>query len=203
VRDDGRKLDLGPISSIEQLRDAVMGAGLEATQMSRAPATGSLAFATHDGVTYSSGYIGGRVALTRALSESMITVGVGLAFAPGTRHWLNELTTGVVGAFVPGDGHDALYTPGLAYAAATLSAERLEAVAADMDLVLDARTLGRTGVSASKLSITKLSRLQQQFAYVHRRHRLEVLDPRIVGKSLLPGFVNRENTRAQCRVRRQ
>ena len=35
-----------PISRIEDLSDAVLGAGLEAMQMSRAPVTGSLAFAS-------------------------------------------------------------------------------------------------------------------------------------------------------------
>ena len=60
-----------PIASVEDLSDAVLGAGLEVTQMSRAPVTGSLAFAAlDDGLTCSSGYIGGRVALTGPLSAS-------------------------------------------------------------------------------------------------------------------------------------
>jgi len=42
----------------------------------------------------------------------MVTIGVGLVMAPGTRHWLNEVTTGAVGVFLPGDEHDAFYPPG-------------------------------------------------------------------------------------------
>jgi hypothetical protein len=78
------------IARIEDLSDAVFGAGLTAMQMCRGPIKGSLAFAEHDGVVYTSGYIGGRVALAGPLSESMITFGLGLYVAPGTRHWLNE-----------------------------------------------------------------------------------------------------------------
>jgi hypothetical protein len=115
-----------PISGVEDLSDAVLGAGLEVTQMSRAPVTGSLAFATFHGITCTSGYIGGRVALIGPLSAKMVTLGVGLVIAPGTRHWLNEVTTGAVGVFLPGDEHDALYPPGSMYAVVTLAAERLE-----------------------------------------------------------------------------
>ena len=106
-----------PIASVEDLTDAVLGAGLEVTQMSRAPVTGSLAFATFDrDITCSSGYIAGRVALTGPLSANMVTLGVGLVLAPGTRHWLNEVGSGAVGVFLPGDEHDALYPPGSMYA---------------------------------------------------------------------------------------
>jgi hypothetical protein len=44
---------LVPIRRIEDLGDAVLGAGLEAVQLSRAPVTGSLAFAGGDGVVLS------------------------------------------------------------------------------------------------------------------------------------------------------
>ena len=60
-----------PIASVEDLTDGILGAGLEVTQMSRAPVTASLAFAAfEDGLTCTSGYIGGRVALTGPLSAS-------------------------------------------------------------------------------------------------------------------------------------
>jgi hypothetical protein len=100
------------IARIEDLSDAVYGAGLEAMQMTRGPITGSLAFAEHDSVVFSTGYIGGRVALTGPLSESMVTFGLGLQVAAGTRHWLNERSTGDFGVFMPGDQHEALYMPG-------------------------------------------------------------------------------------------
>ena len=179
-----------PIASVEDLTDAVLGAGLEVTQMSRAPVTGSLAFATFDdGLTCTSGYIGGRVALTGPLSASMVTIGVGLVFAPGTRHWLNEVTTGVTGVFLPGDEHDALYLPGSLYAVVTLTAERLEEVAARHDLVLDLKTLGGTGIDAKKkFSARDLSRLRTQFEQVHAGHVGE-FNARLVGTQLLDAMI--------------
>ena len=46
-----------PIASVEDLTDAILGAGLEVTQMSRAPVTASLAFAEFaDGLWGSPGF---------------------------------------------------------------------------------------------------------------------------------------------------
>jgi AraC-like DNA-binding protein len=180
-----------PIASVEDLSDAVLGAGLEVTQMSRAPVTGSLAFAAFDdGLTCSSGYIRGRVALTGPLSASMVTIGVGLVMAPGTRHWLNEVTTGAVGVFLPGDEHDAFYPPGSMYAAVTLAAERLEEVAAHHDLVLDAKTLGGTRVDAiRKFPVPDLSRLQMRFERIHAGQLADAANARMVGMQFLDSMI--------------
>jgi AraC-like DNA-binding protein len=155
------------IARVEDLSDAVYRAGLEAMQMSRAPVTRSLAFAEHDGVVYSSGLIGGRVALAGPLSESMITFGVGLKLVPGSRHWLNEVATGDFGIFLPGDDHDALYMSGSLYATATLTAERLEAAAERIGLVLDARALGGSGVHPRPVARSVLAGLRTRFEQVH------------------------------------
>ena len=155
------------ISRIEDLSDAVLGAGLEAMQMSRGALTGSLAFAERDGIVYSSGSIDGRVALSGPLSERAITLGLGLRIPPGSRHWLNEVATGDFGVFLPGDGHDALYAPGSLYVTATLTAEHLEEVAARAELVLDARTLGGTGFHPRRLKDTLLAGLRAGCTQVH------------------------------------
>lgn len=180
-----------PIASVEDLADAVLGAGLEVTQMSPAPVTGSLAFATFDeGMTCTSGYIGGRVALTGPLSADMVTLGVGLVMAPGTRHWLNEVTSGNVGVFLPGDEHDALYPPGSLYAVVTLTAERLEQAAARHDLVLDAKTLGGTGIDANKrFSTLDLARLRMRFERIHAGHLADASNARMIGAQLLDALV--------------
>jgi AraC-like DNA-binding protein len=180
-----------PIASVEDLTDAVLGAGLEVTQMSRAPVTGSLAFATFDdGITCSSGYIGGRVALSGPLSTSMVTLGVGIVLAPGTRHWLNEVASGAVGVFLPGDEHDALYPPGSLYAVVTLPADRLEEIAARHDLVLDAKALGGTGIDANKrFSAPSLSRLRTQFERVHAARDADALNARTIGTQLLDAMI--------------
>ena len=180
-----------PIASVEDLTDGILGAGLEVTQMSRAPVTASLAFAAFDdGITCTSGYIGGRVALTGPLSASMVTIGVGLVFAPGTRHWLNEVTSGVVGVFLPGDEHDALYPPGSMYAGVTLAAERLEQIAAHHDLVLDAKTLGGTRIDANrKLPAPDLARLQTRFERIHAGQLADAASARMVGMQFLDSMI--------------
>jgi AraC-like DNA-binding protein len=178
------------IASVEGLSDAILGAGLEVTQMSRGPVRGSLAFATFDReITCTSGYIGGRVALTGPLSPNMVTIGVGLDLAPGTRHWLNEVTSGDVGVFLPGDEHDSLYGPGSLYAAVTLSAERLEEIAAQHDLVLDSKTLGGTGVDTKKFSAPDLFKLRTQFERVHTAYHADVFSARTIGKQLLDAMI--------------
>lgn len=179
-----------PAASVEDLSDAVLGAGLEVTQLSRAPVTGSLAFATFDrGVTLSSGYIGGRVAFTGCLSTSLVTLGVGLIMAPGTRHWLNEVPSGAVGVFLPGDDHDALYPPGSLYVGVTLPAERLEEIAAQHELVLDLKTLGGTGFDNKMLSAPSLSSLRTQFERIHAAPHADASPARMVGTQLLDAFI--------------
>ena len=75
------------IARVEDLSDAVLGAGIEATQMSTRGLSGSLVFAEDDGVTYSGGLINGRVALRGPLSPDTLTVGVVLHLDGPCRHW--------------------------------------------------------------------------------------------------------------------
>jgi AraC-like DNA-binding protein len=156
-----------PISGIEDLSDAVRGAGLEATQMSAGRLSGGLAFSDADGMLCSSGLIEGRVSLFGPLSKDWVTVGVGLKIGGGTRHWLNEIETGCVGVFLPGDEHDAIYTPGSLYAAVTLSADKLEQEAAQQELVLDRHNLGGSGIHARSMAPEILVELQRAFESVH------------------------------------
>lgn len=155
------------ISGIEDLADAVYGAGLAATQMSRAPLHGSLAFAERDSVLYSSGSIDGRVALRGPLSESRVTLGIGLRIAPGSRHWLRDVETGDFGVFMPGDEHDAFYAPGTVYATVTLSIEALEPAGERAGLVVDRRTLGGSGIYPQRLAASTLIDLAMAFDRVH------------------------------------
>jgi AraC-like DNA-binding protein len=180
-----------PVEGIEDLKDAVYGAGLEATQMSRGRVTGSLLFAMRDSVLYSSGHIGGRVALLGPLSQEGVTLGVGLELAAGTRHWLTEVATGDVGIFLPGDEHDSLYTPGSLYATATLTRDRLEEVAADVGLVLDARTLGGTGVEERRFTARELAPLQARFRQAHLGGYNRAAGPTALGAQMLHMLIER------------
>ena len=156
-----------PISKIEDLSDAVMGAGLEATQMSPGGMSGGLAFSENNGIVCTSGLIHGRVSLFGPLSHEGVTIGIGLNLAPGTRHWMNDVETGNVGVFLPGDEHDSMYTEGSLYSTVTLSAERLEEEAAARGLVLDRKTLGGTGVHARNVSQGSIARLERMFRRMH------------------------------------
>lgn len=157
-----------PVAQVEHLRDAVLGAGLEVTQMSAASLSGGLAFAHVGDITYSTGLLDGHVALRGPLSLNLLTVGVGLRMGAGTRHWLEETGTGSVGVFHAAEEHDAYYTPGSLYATATLSVERLEQLAADEGLVLDRRTLGGTGIHRQPLAPATIQSLRRAFELIHR-----------------------------------
>lgn len=159
-----------PVARIEDLRDAVLGAGLDATQMSRGDLSGSIAFVELDGMAFTSGLIGGRVALNGPLSGDRVTIGIGIDLPAGTRHWLSEVGTGNIGIFLPGDEHDSIYAPGSLYATVTLTSDRLEEEAAQLDLTLDQRTLGGTGVHPRKVAPEIPDRLRMQFRHVHRDH---------------------------------
>lgn len=145
------------VRGIEDLRDAVLGAGLEAVQMSSGTVTGSPVFADLGGILYGSGSIDGAVSLVGPLSEKRVTVGIGLAFPGGCRQWHEDVATGGVGIFLAGGAHDARYRPGARYATATLTLERLEAEAARQDLVLDARALGGTRIHPRTLGPSHFS----------------------------------------------
>jgi AraC-like DNA-binding protein len=156
-----------PISHIEDLRDAVYGAGLEATQMASGALRGSLVFSDWGGVVVSSGLINGHVALRGPLSQDKITLGIGLELAPGSKHWLTEVATGDVGVFHAGDEHDAFYVPGSLYATLTMSSERLREEAAREGLVLDRATLGGTGIRSRRVPPGVLAQMRHQFQRVH------------------------------------
>ena len=155
------------LSSIEQLSEAVQGAGLSATQMSSTPVSGSLAFAESRGVSFTTGLIDSKVSLTGPLSEDKITLGLGIDLPPGTRHWLNEVGSGDIGVFMPGDEHDSLYVPGSLYAVFTLSAETLEQLAAQRELVLSSAMLGGSGVYGRRLPPAQLAHIKRLFARLH------------------------------------
>ncbi len=155
------------ISDIEDLRDAVLGAGLDATQMSTGVLSGGLVFCEQDGLVTTSGLIRGRVAHSGPLSEQGVTIGVGLYLAPGTSHWQSHVKTGNVGIFLPGDMHDSIYADGSLYATVTLPSDRLEEEAARQGLVLDAAMLGGTGVHRRDLDQSITAHLRRRFRQVH------------------------------------
>jgi len=188
VKSEGSGWTHFDIASIECLSDAVLGADLEAMQLSRAPVSGSLAFFENSNVLFSTGFIGGRVALAGPLSQNLITLGFGLNFPSGTRHWLSEVTTGTFGVFLPGDEHDAVYPPGSHYATITLTGDRLEEVAKDRGLVVSARALG-TGLHARRVPHQVVARLRTQFERVHLGHGSRASNAAALGDQLVDAII--------------
>lgn len=156
------------IRQIEDLGNAVLGADLEAVQMSGPRVGGSLAFAADRGVVFSSGLLSGKVTISGPLSHDAITLGVGLRFGPGSRHWLNEVLDGAVSVVLPGDEHDAYYTGGTLYLAATLTSERLQAVAEREELALDRSALQCSGLHSEPVAAEPLAWLRSHAMRIHQ-----------------------------------
>jgi AraC-like DNA-binding protein len=178
------------IRSIEDLSNAVLGAELEAIQMAGPRVGGSLAFAAQDGIIFSSGLINGSVAIRGPLSRDAVTVGLGLRFGPGSRHWLNEVSDGDVGIFLPGDEHDAIYTAGSLYVAATLAPERLEEEALREGLVLDPKMLARTGLHAIPLPLSDVAWISRGCVQIHDMTAAGARSQLKLGRALLRTVVD-------------
>lgn len=139
-----------PIRWIEDLRDAVHGAGLRATQMSRGPLSGSLASIEDEGFLYSSGHMQGQVALSGHMLPNTVTIGFALRAPPGTRHGQHEISTGNLVLLMPGEEQHAFYMPDSLYLATTIRPERLEMEGAHEDLVFDRHKFAGSGVHRYK-----------------------------------------------------
>lgn len=157
------------IGQLEDLGNAVLGAELEIVQMAGPPARGSLAFAAQGGVIFSTGSIRGRVSVRGLLSREAMTLGVGLGLGPGSRLWLNPVTAGEVVVFMPGEACDVLFGEGSLYLAASLSEETLEKEAAREGLVVDRRSVARTGLHPKPIARQALLQLRSEVAQLHSR----------------------------------
>ena len=155
------------IRQIEDLCNAVLGADLEAVQLSGPRVRGSLAFAAEGGIVYSSGLIDGRVSLRGTLSHDAMTVAIFLRIGQGSRNWLQEVQEGDVGLFLAGAKHDATYAAGSLYIAVTLTPERLQQEAAREGIELTAATLARSGLHGVPLQYRDLVWLRSGFTHLH------------------------------------
>ncbi len=145
---------------IEDLRDAVLGAGLEARQYSLGRIGGQLSFAATEKMHISSGKIIGKVSLRGTLSDTDWTIGACLKTSNGSRHWGGEIESGTVGVFQPNGDHDAIYATDSEYLGVNLSMEALENAARLEDLTLDKNVM-TTGKSLHPLSPTIVKTIRQ------------------------------------------
>jgi len=156
-----------PIRRIEDLRNAVFGAELEATQMAGPRLRGSLVFGASHGIVFSSGLIGGKVALQGALAEDAITLSLGLRLGRESRQWLSTVGDGDVAVHLPGDELDAIYGAGSLYVAATLTEERLAVEAECNGLPLEKRLLRGTGLYPIAVPAATMAQIARQVAIRH------------------------------------
>lgn len=154
------------LHAIEDLKNAVFGAGLDAVQLSHGSLQGSLVFGCDGPGVFSSGYIKGRVKLKGPLSPTDTTVGVGLRIID-SRQWMTEVTNGNFGIHRPNDDHQGIFGSGSLYASATLPDEEWEMCAAEQDLVLDSRTLGASRISRTTVPTAAIDVLRSEFAGLH------------------------------------
>lgn len=173
------------VSRIEDFANLVLGANLEAVQMTGPPVRGSLAFAAHDGVIFSSGLIQTKISLAGPLSSDAITIVIGLRFGTGSRFWLNTVSEGDVAIFRPGNVLDAFYTPGSLYLAATLSADRLEEEASREGLSLDRRMISTTRLLDRPFTSRTFTKLRGLVAGIHSKDTIESDRHREVGHAML------------------
>ncbi len=115
-----------PVRALEDCRNLVLGADIEAVQMAGGKIGGSLVFTAHDGVVFSSGQIDGSIAARGVISHDAVTLWIVLSPGNGFRVGLRRVQEGAVGVALPGYEFDALYAPGAMYVAATLELARFE-----------------------------------------------------------------------------
>lgn len=155
------------IRRIDDLSNAVFGAGLEAIQMPGSRVRGSLAFAAREGVVLSSGLIDGNVIVRGALSDAAMTLRVILRADPRSRLWFNEVGKGHLGVVLPGQACEFLCAGHALYVAATLTERQLKREAAREGLKLPPGLTRRTGLHATQLGPNVLNALEGKVARIH------------------------------------
>ncbi|MXO58581.1 helix-turn-helix domain-containing protein [Altererythrobacter salegens] len=174
-----------PIMAIEDLQHAVLGAQLDVAQLSGDEIGGSLMFSHGVDKTFSTARIDGNVSLLGSLPETRITLGIGLHCPPGTLLWLKEVASGSTSVWLSGETYDAIYRSGSTYLTVSLTEERLEELAADLDLVLDAKQLGETRISSRPLDPAALALLRKLYGRLHSGEWSEALAPSYIGELAL------------------
>jgi AraC family ethanolamine operon transcriptional activator len=134
------------IDSIEDLREAISGADVEARQFGTGAVTGTLCHAALAGIDLTVGNLRGTVELRGPLSDHRLSLGVLLAAGAPSRQWLREIALGDVGVFPSNREHHAHYREHAHYAAFTVEPTVLLARLADEGLRIDERVLRRPGM---------------------------------------------------------
>lgn len=157
-----------PVRRIEDLRNAVLGADLEAMQMAGPPPGGSLAFRASRGIVFSTGLIDGKVGLRGALAEDAVTLMQCLTLGSGSRLWLDEAKVGEAVVVMPRGEFDAIFAGRSAYVAATLTEDRLRSEVAGSGHWGDCGTPGGATIRRNTIPSPDVEEISRQVALIHR-----------------------------------
>lgn len=113
------------VVSIEDLREAVRDADVEARQLSAGAVKGNLLHVAMDDLVLTEGAFSGAVELQGPLSPDCLTLGVLLDAEEPSSQWLQEISIKDVGIFAPGQEHLALYRRKTRYSAFTVHEDNL------------------------------------------------------------------------------
>lgn len=156
------------ITQLEDLSNAVRGAGLSAFQISRERPTGNLIHASDAGVALSSGRFDSRVQIQGPLSDNTLSIAVGLQIPPRNRLLLREIDSGVTTIFRAGDEHEAFHDVNSLYAVVSFSEETLHREARRHGIRLSPSAFRRTGIHSRLLAKPHLTAISTYLDRVHR-----------------------------------
>jgi AraC-like DNA-binding protein len=154
------------IAQVEHLRNAVLSANLNATQIGGPPVQGSLAFATGKGIIFSSGFIQGKVALAGGLSEDAVGLYLLLQCGTASRLWLNPASDGDLVVLQPGQALDILHAGRSMYVSATILKRVLQQIVDREGASLSGHILNTTGIY--RVPPDDLAGLKARFLGIHR-----------------------------------
>lgn len=156
------------VRQIEQLRNAILGANLDAMQMAGPCLGGRLAYAAANGIIVSTGFIDGKVALYGPVHIDGVTILVNIADRRSTLFLLDRTGAGDIAVLQSGACLDAQYPPGALYFAATLSQRKLAEESSQEGVVLDRRLLKPAGLHMGAIPDEPLEWMKSQLESLHR-----------------------------------
>lgn len=157
-----------PVRRIEDLRNAVLGADLEAMQMAGPSPSGSLAFHASRGIVFSTGLIDGKVGLRGALTEDAVTLMLCLTLGSGSRLWHDKAKVCEAVVVMPTGDFDAIFAGRSAYVAATLTEDRLRSEIVRPGYWCDHGTSGRATIRRDTIPSPDVEEIRRQVTLIHR-----------------------------------
>jgi len=156
-----------PVRRLEDLRNLVLGAELEVIHMGCSTVRGSLAFAAHDGLIFSTSLLQSPTLVRGILSSDAMTFCLGLRLPLGARQWLDPVSHGDIGLLQSGAEYEGLFPSSSLHLALTLDRARLEREATLQGVVLDQRLSDTTGLHPDALPQSQILQFRSYILHLH------------------------------------